>query len=117
MASAPASTRSSTARYTVHVSVTRNGDRQPSIEVVTNGTARQWTMPQASNHVVYYLAVLSCIVDAIALGATSAVVEIGDQTAARQLNGHEIPQQKHTRALYEAIWIAAGALSGKLIVV
>lgn len=114
MATKSASAGMSNAYYNVAVSVTRNGDLKPEIEVAINGHKRSWSIPKASNHVVYYLAVLSCIIDAVANGATSAVVNIGNQTATRQLDGSEKPKLSHTIALHEAVWIAAGALPGGL---
>ncbi|MBA4045671.1 MAG: hypothetical protein C0510_00190 [Erythrobacter sp.] len=103
--------------YAVQVSVFKNGDLRPKIEVTVNGKRRNWNIPRCSNHVAYYLAVLSCLTDAIANGASSVTVEIGDQTARRQLNGQEMPRQKHTIALHEAVRVAASALNGTFVVI
>ena len=107
-----ASNSTQTLHYVVHVSVTANGDHLPKVEVTINGKKRSWTLAKATNEWVYYLAVLSCIVDAVANGAHSAVVDIGDQTATRQLNGTDKPSKKHIRALNEAIRVAKQALPG-----
>ncbi|UVI38404.1 hypothetical protein [Qipengyuania spongiae] len=103
--------------YTVKVSVTANGDLLPDVDVTVNGTTRNWHFPKATNEVVFYLAILSCVIDAVANGAHSALVEIGNQTATRQLNGSEKPRKKHIRALNEAVIISGQALPGGLQVI
>lgn len=103
--------------YTVKVSVTANGDLLPEVDVTVNGVERRWHLPKATNEMVYYLAVLSCVIDAVADGAHSAIVDIGDQTARRQLNGIEEPRKKHIFALNEALKISGQALPGGLQVV
>lgn len=110
MASSPAASSPALPLYKIHASVTKNGDTHPDIEMTVNGSTSRMSIPFASNHTAYYLAVLNCIVDAVAAGHPGIQVEMGDQTVGRQLLGTEAPKQRHTAALLAAVESAARAL-------
>ena len=98
--------------YTIHVSLTNNGDPNPGIIVTTNGVKKKWSVKHCTNHIGYYLAILECTIDAVVKGADGADFIVGNQVVTRQLNGLEEPQTRHTIALLDAIKIVANPLSG-----
>ncbi|WP_197417806.1 MULTISPECIES: hypothetical protein [unclassified Sphingomonas] len=93
--------------------MTANGNVHPKIFVEVNGVARHWSLTEASNHIVYFLAILSCLVDAIATGAHDVTIEIGNQTATRLINGSQTAREQHILVLLQAVKVAASAIPGK----
>lgn len=102
--------------YKIDVLVTANGGEWPTVLVSINGQKNLWSLKHASNHVVYYLAILSCLVEAIEQNAHHVHIEVGDQVVMRQLNGKQQAQQRHTAALLAAIKQTASQIKGSVTV-
>ena len=98
--------------YTLHASVTANGQAKPHTEVTIDGALQVWQLDGTSNHEAFYLGIVGILADAIQTGLHSVTIVLGEQTALRQLVRGERRIDEGMRVLNEAVRLLETRIPG-----